>query len=90
MFCKKFAFAGDGVSTIIMIDLEKSPVGMDFHPNQAVSNYPKMAYAKNGSGKGCDVGLLMTERFLTVEFPEALAAGDRVDLELEFWYEGDK
>ena len=86
MFCKKFAFAGDGESAVVMIDLTSSPVGMEFKN----SKYPSVAYAKNGSGKGCDVSLSLVERFLTVEFPEALAAGDRVDLDIEFWYEGEK
>ena len=85
MFCKKFAFGGDNVSTDIIIDLEKAPVGMEFKGQK----YPAVAYAKNGNGSGCDVRLSIEGKSLTVEFPHTLQIGERTDLEIEFWYEGE-
>jgi hypothetical protein len=86
MFVRQFLIAGDGDSTRLRVDLEKSPVAMEFK----LGNMPSMAFMRSAIGSNCEVILRMEGSHLVFEFSKPPVVGERVEIIVEFYYESEE
>jgi hypothetical protein len=84
MWSKLFIIGGDGADTLLKINLESSPVGMEFHN----SKKPTLAFHRAYEGPELN-SMSLTDGVLQIEFTRPLAAGEWVHLPVEFYYEGE-
>ena len=84
MLAKRFVFVGDGTS-VIRVALDKSPVAMTFIGGKT----PFFAMLRGSQGSNAEVWLSMEGVVLKFEFPVPPAPGERVEVDVEFFYEGE-
>jgi hypothetical protein len=84
MLVKKFVIIGDGESKVLHVDLEKSPVGMEFRG----AKYPAYVFMRGSIGP--EVMIRMeTSYHVGFEFSRPPAKGERTEIDVEFFYEGE-
>ena len=83
MFAKKFYIGGDGQGKSLRVALDKSPVAMDFRGGKV----PSCAFLRHSAGPECL--LTMEDAVLAFEFARPPALGERAEIEVEFFYEGE-
>lgn len=86
MFCKRFIIVGDDISKVLSINLTKSPVGLTFIGD----NTPSTVFPRNGIGVNCGLdALTIIGTTIKFEFTQAPVSGQRVEVEVEFYYSGE-
>ena len=82
MWSRLFMIVGDGESTTLSIDLEESPVGMEFRGGHK----PAVAFMRSSSGPVQHIAT--ADGTVTFTFSRPPAHHERVDVEVEFYYAG--
>lgn len=85
MWSRFFMLNGDGESTTLRIDLTAAPVGMEFRGDHK----PVLALHRSYEGPSIS-SLTLADASLTFEFCRPPAHGERVDIPIEFYYEGNQ
>lgn len=87
MYAKRFILLGDGESLTLTVDLERSPVGMEFRGGKT----PHIARLKQSSGREVErLDIEPSTSLLKFEFGRPLAKGESAEVDLEFFYRGEE
>ena len=84
MWSKLFVIGGDGGTAILNVALDASPVGMEFRGGKK----PTLAFHRFYEGPEL-TSMTITDGVLSIEFSRPLAAGEWVQMPIEFYYEGE-
>jgi hypothetical protein len=83
MFARKFLISGTG--TVLKVNLESAPVGMDFRGGHR----PAHAFMRACSGPA-PISITLSSSVMHVELDRSPEPGERADIEIEFFYEGEQ